>query len=154
MIYFDLDGVIRSLSPTALGYPAPHWWHKKDGKTIVDLINEDLRILTESPPTEYYPIIKELPEINIITHQPEHWKERTTEWISHHFPGKEINIAYVNSPEEKMEYLYDGDYLVEDYPFFKDYSRIILIDRAYNGQAAAPVRIYQPEELRKCLKPL
>lgn len=46
----------------------------------------------------------------------------------------------------------EGDLLVEDYPFFNDYSKIILIDYPYNRNVTGEVaRVKNPDELRALL---
>lgn len=146
MIYFDLDGVIRDLSTKALGCPATHWHHKVDGKTVVDCIREDLGLLLRADPTEYYPLIKTLPAITIITCQPQEWRNYTTAWVDHHLDNVQ-DLIYVDRAEDKLPYLYHGDWLVEDYPFYASYDQIILIDRPYNKNAPAEVRVCNPETL-------
>ena len=48
--------------------------------------------------------------------------------------------------------LYIGGLLVEDYPFFNDYSKIILIDYPYNRNVTGEVaRVKNPDELRALL---
>lgn len=151
MIYFDLDGVIRNLCGIDRGN-WQRWDDRIDGKTVVDYVNSDLSLLYQAPTTEYYPVICELQRINIITCQPESWRPYTMAWISIHNERGNISVQFVSHADEKLALLNEGDLLVEDYPLFEDYSKIVLIDYPYNQNVKGEVaRIKTPDELRRFL---
>jgi hypothetical protein len=152
--FFDLDGVIRHLvrgvhpdfNPLTYNDPLPN------GYDFCKYIDKNLDILATAPVTPYYDVIRKLPELQIITFQPEKWKPKTIRWIDRHLADQHVSVHFVNSPAEKMQFLTNGHKLVEDYPFFKDYSKIILIDWPYNQNVAAPfMRISDPNKLAEVI---
>jgi hypothetical protein len=149
MIYFDLHGVISNLSKAVFGFEPPSWHYKIKNENLLDKVEADVNLLECCPPTEYYDIISELQFIFIISSQPEHWREKSDNWLWNHFNPENVFRKYVNSPQEKLDILKPGDLLVEDYPFFKDYSQIILIDRLYNQKVKTDRRVKTPAELRE-----
>lgn len=70
------------------------------------------------------------------------------------YPGKQ-KLYYDrvrNGRCEKCSKPTNGHKLVEDYPHFKDYSRIILIDWPYNQNVANPfMRISDPKKLAEVI---
>jgi hypothetical protein len=129
---FDLDGVLRDLSGNFLEQSPEVWHWFKEGKDIYDYINADLTVLATSKPTKFYHLVADLPQVNIITSQPKNWRPYTTEWICNHFENN-VSVKFVDSPEEKLEILErENACIFEDYPNFKDYSRVYLIDYPYN----------------------
>jgi hypothetical protein len=134
MIYFDLDGPIRDLIAVVHNGKAPLSWDQATpyGTGFLEYVDNNLDILTEAPATEYYNIIKELPFVTILTHQPKTWIPYTEDWINKYFKKGEYNVHFVNHPEEKFDFLKEGDILVEDYPMFKSYSQIALVEYPYN----------------------
>ncbi len=151
---FDLDGVIRDLNTPAFGYEPPEWNHKPNGKDLVDIMNEKLYCLASAPPTEYAGVIKAhisaTPGVTkIITCQPEHWKRFAVYWLESYFAEilHKIDIFFVDSIQEKLQMLFDNETLIEDYPYFYDFEKIILIDRAYN-QGVGKRRVKSPGELK------
>lgn len=150
MIHFDLDGVIRDLCKSTLGKQPTSWFQKIDGKDICQIIEENLDVLVNSKPTEYYESIVKLKKISIITAQPIHWREKTKNWILDHFKYNDIYLTFVEDGKKKLELLGENDIIVEDFPLFDDYSKVCLIDRPYNREVKGEVlRIYKPEELQK-----
>lgn len=136
-LVFDLDGVFRELNlylkeKYSVPYPTD-WFDKFKGRDIFEWARvDDYHILIEAPPTKYLDVVKRyIKEPEIWTCQPEDWKPYTNEWIDFHI-GK-CKVIYMTS-EEKRERLdkENGCILVEDYPLFTNYDRIILIDRPYN----------------------
>ena len=114
-----------------------------NGQAFCEYIDDRLDILINAPATKFCATIKRNfidREIHFLTHQPMHWRPKTAHWIFEHFP-KSINIIhFVNSPQEKMAYLESNDLLIEDYPFFEDYSKIVLIDWPYNQNVKNPYK--------------
>jgi len=138
--YFDLDGVLRDLSGNFLEQSPEVWhWHK-DGKDIWDFVNADIEVLANSKPTIYYPLVANLPHINILTCQPNNWRPPTTEWICRHFTNN-VSVTFVEKPEEKLAILEkENAFIFEDYPQFTDYSRVYLIDHPYNRAVTGYVK--------------
>lgn len=132
MLYWDVDGVVRDLTGQFMDEPCDYWDKTSSGDTVIGTIDKNLQLLVNAKPTIYYDIAKKVPNISFITSQKESWRTYTTEWINKYFK-EHGDIIYVNDPAEKLSYLNKKDYLVEDYPFFSNYSQIILIDRKCNS---------------------
>lgn len=149
MIYFDLDGVIRDLCKAYFGFQPNIWDCGLKEKILLDPSP-----LLKAPPTEYYPVIKEIfkdRKIYIITFQlSEEAKKYTFSWIKNHF--RNSKVIFVNSPEEKISILKKGDILIEDFPLFhqKDFigKTLVLIDKPYNQSSFCHIRIFSPVGLK------
>ncbi len=152
MIYFDFDGVIRDLC-TAIGQPFDSWDTLIDGKTFVDYIDDNLHLLLDAPPTEYYSVINNYSkDIVIMTCQPELWRPSYEKWIDAYFSNRNVKTIFVENISDKMRLLQKEDFLVDDYPRFNDYSQVILIKRVYNRFVkGAYMETKYPEELQKFL---
>lgn len=146
-IFFDLDGVIRNLT-AGIGYD-PQSWNEPlpDGSNLYQFVNKNPNILLSAPPTEYWPLLCEK-EITIFTCQPDLWVQNTLIWISIYL--KNATTVIFQKPEDKLKVL-NSAFLVEDYPFFKDYSNIILIDRPYNRNVNCCRRVQTTQELENFL---
>lgn len=137
-IYFDLDGVLRDLCAgisNHRGYPYdPQSWNEYCGRglTLCEYIDLHKSILLDAPATEYLSTIVEMVQSpEILTCQPLPWIPYTRFWIERNIPG--ATVRWCCCPEEKLDILErENAVIVEDYPFFKDNSRIIMIDRPYN----------------------
>ena len=141
MLWFDLDGVLRDLQVAIWGHNAPCWDYAPDGLGLVEIINQDRTLLLSAPPTKYYPAIAQLSEIVILTHQQEGWKNLAEFWVRRYLPDY-TRIIFVRKPEDKFNYLtFDDDILVDDYPFFKSYEKVALVDYPYNQQCDCRIRI-------------
>lgn len=151
-IFWDLDGVLRDICTPAFGGNPHNWNHKNEyGKHILDIIEEDLCILAYSPPTEYFEyIVDTFSPLYIVTNQKKHWKPFTWQWLHNNMLDKPFEVIY-HKPKDKLLFIEDN-ILVEDYPLFEDYSNIILIDREYNKETKAPVRVRNIKELDKAIK--
>ena len=141
---FDLDGVIRWLT-----FYRSEWTLQWESN-VVNEVNDNMHYLLEAPPTEYYPVINELPELTILTHQPEDWKPLTELWIEKYLP--QATTIYVENAEDKLRHL-NGSILVEDNPTLpkEAYGRIVLVDRPYNQGVECYKRVFTPEELREVI---
>jgi hypothetical protein len=155
-VYFDLDGVMRNTFKYVMG-KTPQVWdcHMDDGQHVMDYINANLHVLEDAPPTALLPIILTVPRLCILTVQPEAWKPYTRRWLAKHV-GREglYHVMWFDSPEAKLEFVMTRNekvWLVEDYPFFTDYSRIALVDWPYNRRAMAINRFRSPMDLHKFL---
>jgi len=145
--FFDLDGVLRSLT-AACGYDPQSWNEICHGLPVCEYINRNLGLLVSAPETEYCHLVAEK-EITVLTVQPLHWIPYTRFWIEDHLPL--ATVKWCQHPSEKLEYMQEGDLLVEDYPHFSDYSKIIVIDRPYNRTVKPYKRVRTPEELKGIL---
>ena len=152
MIYFDLDGVLRDLCGLHSG-PAIEWSAKIKGRSLKEHLEKYPEDLLASKKTKFFDLISARENISIISHQPMFWRSWTDRWLARHFGRREITVIYVPSGGDcKLEYLKPGDWLVEDYPMFSDYSRIALIDYPYNRHVKAPVRISRKVDLHAFLQ--
>lgn len=155
MIYFDLDGVIRDLAMGVCGYVPNSWDEKINGMGIVELINGSLELLTTSPPTKYYNIIKELfPHPHIVTLQTESWKMLTLQWLHNYFDGH--HVRFVEEFSHKLD-IVGADLIVDDYPFFDKqfYKQVILVRYPYNENVKEEdcyAVVSSENELREVLK--
>lgn len=157
-IVSDLDGVIRDINiPLAKRYKVPYpsvWdWRFKE-KGIFDWIETDnYRSLISAPKTEYGEVIEEtLDDIFILTSQPPSWRRYTRFWLTCRMRTS-VDLMFI-SHSEKATFLEDNPdtWLIEDCPNFKDYSRIILINRPYNQEVKCKNRVKTPKELKLKIK--
>ena len=153
MIYFDFDGVIRNLTGVIPDLNFTDWDTLIKGEPFIEYFNDNLNLLLEAPPTEYYPVIKAYDkDIIIITKQDNNWKDAFWQWIMIYFPDREIEVIFVEHINDKLKYLASDDLLIDDYPKFDDYSQVILIKRSYNRNVEnAFLTINCPEQLQKFL---
>jgi hypothetical protein len=151
-IYWDLDGVLRDLSKIVFGKDPTEWGAKTDDRlSIFDAIRKDPRLLIDAPTTEYLPVALKQKSVHILTCQPDNWKTLTELWIATHLKDIDVLITFSETSQGKLAMLEGGDYLIEDYPLFSDYKNIILIDRAYNRNVNAPIRVHTPEQLERII---
>lgn len=152
---FDLDGVLRHLSPL-LGREPSHWDEPAtNGQSVLEFFEERPWLLMEAPTLPYLDVVnRNLKEIKIITCQPPRWVEPTLNWIRDHLKGPEVTTIIVSEPMEKFGWLGPEDILVEDYPRFpaEQYRRIAMVDWPYNRGIDAFMRITSPEQLEWALR--
>jgi len=160
VIFFDLDGVIRDLCGAVFKNEPENWEWEEEGEDLYTKVSRDLSALERAKPTEYYPLVLSLGFVFILSSQPKEWRIFTTRWLDFWFnqneaftsSGGEMYYRFVDSPRDKLRIIRPGDVLVEDYPYFNDYSQIILIDRKYNRNVENPRRrVKTVEELREAL---
>jgi len=154
-IYFDLDGVLRSLADGIGGMKLKTWDDlAPNGQTFCGYIDDRLEVLLEAPRTKYFDVITGNGPIDIVTYQAPYWRPNTVEWVARNIPGK-YTLTFVDSMEGKLKYLERG-FLVEDYPKFprEAYDRIVLIDYPYNRGIDALARVKRPWELETILQVL
>jgi len=152
-LYWDLDGVLRDLTKLVFKHIPQDWYHKENNEDIFEKINKDLTVLKKSPATEFYKVAIKFPFIKILTCQPEHWKPFTKQWIEKHFSSIVHSVKYLNHQEEKINIIKNENaFLIDDFPFFSDYSRVILIDYPYNRNVRAKIRIRNSKQLDELLK--
>jgi len=157
-VVWDLDGVVRDLNGYIVqiyGGKYPDKWDYvyATGKNIYDTINENLDILTNSPPTAYCTVLKKhYSNPEIWTSQPKKWQEATMSWICKHI-GEGCTVKFYKTADKERELEQNEDLvLVEDSPNFKNYDRIILIDRPYNQKVKSVFRIYGTKHLNNMLE--
>ena len=157
-ITFDLDGVLRdiiSYLEARYNIKIEEWDWKHNGEDIYKLIKKDgYKALTDAEPTNYLKsIIKNFDFLEIWTNQPDEWLPYTNKWIDENIRKNIGCEVYILSGEQKEELLeYNGIYLVEDYPNFKNYEKIILVDRLYNRNVGCKHRVKNGKELIKKIK--
>lgn len=147
-IYFDLDGVTRSLLKEQ---NRENWDDEINGLSVDDYVNQNLNVLVDALPTEYYDVIKEYSPISFITCQKKLWIPYTEKWLNKYF--EKFSVIYTSTSTEKFKYLSKLDYIVEDHPKLDGYyDKVILIDRPYNQHVNCKKRVRKPEELKYYLE--
>jgi hypothetical protein len=140
-IYFDLDGILRDLHTGVTGtspYKIYNWeWTNDDGMGFLDVVNNDLSLLLTAKPTKFFKAIMECTEnLVILSHQAKEWRSNTTQWIYNNICipyDKRVNIIYVDSPKEKLNFVENKHtILIDDYPFFERYTHVFLVCYPYN----------------------
>lgn len=162
-IFYDIDDVCRDLNTEVFGKEKPTSWNSKtkDGMSCIEKVNSDLDILLRCKPTKYFDTIinfcKEHGDtISLLSTQPKEWQENTNIWISRYIVPKikTVEVIYSKDSADKLTYLKEGDWLVDDSPNFPDYSQIILVDELYNQNIKADIRVKNPKELKEILERL
>lgn len=151
-IYWDLDGVLRDLCVQVFGKHADSWDQlSEDGRSLMDVIDDDLTLLFTAPELEYANIAREFAPLHILTVQPDHWRKQTGDWVDKHFYG--AKLKFLNKAEDKLKFLESGTrVLIEDYPKFTSYNNIILVDRPYNRCVKNVQRVTSPLGLMNALR--
>lgn len=159
-IWIDLDDVLRDLNSEVFGEEKPTDWNSKtkDGMTLMEKVNSDLDILIRCKPTKYFDTIINFCKehgnsISILSTQSKEWQENTNTWINRYIVPKikTVEIIYSKDSEDKLTYLKEGDWLVDDSPNFPDYSKIVLIAEFYNQHIKTDVRVKNTKELEEVL---
>jgi len=151
VIFWDLDGVLREFGTYILGYEPSHWNATRDGKTVIEIVNEHPEICAYCPETKYLKIVNEyMDKITIMSNQLPSWMAFTNRWLNRHIKIP-YEVIYTNGPQEKLAMLKPGDFIVEDYPCFSDYSQVALINYAYNKHLDVPIRIFDTRQLEEFL---
>lgn len=153
MLYFDLDGVIRNLNTPVYGSDPDFYGQPINGKNFIDYVNDGrIDILTKAPMTEFAEIIISMHKkynqtLNIYTYQIPSWRPSTTSWILDNLKGIGKSVKFANTAAEKPNHLKKDDTLVEDFPYFNDYSQIVLINHKYNTGTPVKTRINTPKDM-------
>jgi len=158
MIYFDIDGCFRDLEKEAYGEESSEWNELHNGMKLLEYIEKDPYILLRSPETEYCEALRSLnlsPIRFITAHKKPLWQYNTLLWIKEHF-GTNVDVQFSYNAYTKMNKLKDEDFLVEDFPKFKEETlkRIILIDKKYNRGCVPFIRITNPDQFIKVVREL
>lgn len=156
-VVFDVDGVVRNLGYVTEYFKIPKlkdWCWKYKSKDIYGWVKMNYNLLVECPSTKYLDVIKEYKngsKLEFWSYQPKDWRPYTLKWLKSRF-GNDFKIRYLK-PLEKYARLQKckDTILVEDYPEFPNYDRIVLIDRYYNKHSPAKIRIKTKEELKDFL---
>jgi hypothetical protein len=151
--------VIRDLYTavtTAFNFKIDSWNWKYKGKDIYDLAREKPEIVSDAPATKYLDTINSFVNghIELWSHQPDDWKLYTHLWLRQHLKsGIDMDVRYL-TPKEKYRALLreKNAILIDDYPYFDSYKRIITIDQPYNQKTKASVRVKTVEELKTVLE--
>lgn len=151
MIYWDLDGVLREFGTYILGYEPNRWDATRDGKTVIQIVNENPEICMKCPPTKYLQIVNEyMDKIIVLSNQLPSWIPFTNKWLNNNIEIS-YEVKYTRNAGQKLSLLKKCDILVEDFPNYSDYSQIALIDYAYNRHLDVPVRISTTKDLERFL---
>jgi hypothetical protein len=153
MIYFDLDEVIRDLSHILYGRRPSKYDTLIDGKSVIDYVNENPILCEQARPAEYLDLLNSRQIGYILSAQPHIWRPYTNRWIDKHITIP-CFAKYVLSPDEKLLFLWENDWLVDDSPQFSNYDQIILVDRPYNQDIDCEYRVKTPNELKQLLSKL
>lgn len=152
-IFFDLDGVLRNLHKIVWGFEPLEYDSRINGKTLIDIVDNDLQILERAEPTELVPIVQKMTEVKIITNQPPHWRPYTMRWLNKYFFNNSLGIMYADV-DGKKEFIrrYEDVILIDDHPELAGIERVITYDRMYNRDKVAWIRLRKPQELYKILE--
>ena len=156
-IAWDLDGVLRELNiylQKKYNIPYPKkWGWEHEGKNIFDWAKQDnYEICFKAPPTEYVEIYRIFTKgSEIWTCQPELWRKNTLKWIKKYLGNCKVKFLTTEEKREELDKNTDC-LLVEDNPNFKNYDRILLIDRPYNRRIKNVVRIKNVSDFANILK--
>lgn len=154
-IVFDLDGVIRDMDKKIFqlyGFHIIHWFWEYKKLDVYGLAKKNYSIVRDAPPTKYYSIIKKYyPCPEIWTYQLSDWQKYTLVWLSRHFIKYKIRFL---TPYQKYLELrrLRRIWLVDDFPGYSHYNKIILIDRPYNRCINAPMRVKTIRQLEDLIK--
>lgn len=151
-LFIDIDGIVRDIHIPAMKKPAQVWAVKIKGVSFVDYVTKHIdEILPNCKKAEYYDVVKEwiglasYVNLEFLSCQPESWIPYTEKWLHEHFPG--MPYQFVGTPEEKLGIVRKNNaWLIDDYPNFSDYSKVIIADKPYNQKSKGNVRVRDKEE--------
>ena len=152
--FWDVDGVMKRLDYLVLGKDANTWEETRNGKNVIELVNENPEIVLQAEATEYVDRINQLyrgKTLHIITSQRPTWRPYNEKWLYLHLKCA-FDIQYTNNARDKLRLLKPGEYLIDDSPLFPDFRQVILIDKKYNRHLMVPTRVHNPDALEACLK--
>ena len=160
-LVWDIDGVLRDLNKgLRLRYKLPYpiiWdWKDKDGFDVYDYVNKDLTVLEEAPPTKFVSVLQKYlgkdKYIELWSNQPDSWKPYTIRWLNKYF--NKYDIKYFTPIEKEFNLLISEKnmLLVDDYPRFKNYDYVIVVDQPYNQHVICRGRLKHVRQLKDILK--
>ena len=146
-IFIDIDNVIRDIDTAVFGRRQRHWRIEVAGLTFMEYVERNIdKILPNAPECEYcVPLRGWLDlfgsgDLCFLSSQPDLWLPYTEQWLAERFPN--VPKMFVKQAEDKLPIIEkENAILIDDYPSFSSYERIVLIDRPYNKQVEAPRRI-------------
>lgn len=153
-LFFDIDGVVRDLEHAVFGRRCEKWEETVDGRmSFVEYVCKNSHVLMKAGPAKFYHDVRMVcdlfgPEsVTFLSSQHEEWLNYTDAWLQLHFPG--CRKIYVSSPEQKLILLEQvNGILLDDYPSFSDYSRVVLVDHVYNREVDKSVtRVREPGDI-------
>jgi len=156
IIYFDIDGVLRALDKELWGSERKSWdGNFVGGVDVCTFLDAHPEVLFSAPPTEYLKSVKNFYTfygftLYLMSYQTENWRSNTEKWLKKHLNGIKYKVTYVTNLEDKLKLLRNNDLLIEDYPNFSDYSKIIIVDRKYNRHVKG-VRVKTAKQLLNLL---
>jgi hypothetical protein len=145
-IFFDIDGVIRRLDLACFGYEPSRWDEKNnDGLNVLQIVNKDPSICERCNPSEYLNFINSLDKAVFLSNQLVKWIPYTDRWLNRNVTTC-YEVIYTNN--NKFEYMdLEKDFIFDDYPLFDNYNNVMLVDRKYNKDTIAPIRIKNLEDM-------
>ena len=149
-VYIDVDNVIRDLESAVFGKPAEKWYNKVGDIHFVEYVTANKeKVLTDTPECEYCEALQKWLKVvdpiglAFLSCQPDEWQPYTEKWLKKRFPG--MIYIFTKKPEDKLLVVDSQDgILIDDYPLYKDYSRIAIVDRLYNQNIKSACRIKGP----------
>ena len=154
-VFWDIDGVLRDLCGIVWGSEPEEWTNEFKGINIYDFVKlKDYRPLVEAESFEFIQVARSMPEVFILSCQPVEWRKYTEEWLKRNFSDNRLFLCFVEEIEEKINFLNKAKdfFLIDDYPFFSDYSKVILIDKLYNRIVENPFkRVYNIDDLKEVI---
>jgi len=170
LLFWDIDGVLRSLDKAVLGVEADKWDIKINGLSFIDYVSQNKELLYLASTNKYYNVLMNIKNLDylenkILSCQPPTWRNYTLKWLKK-YNLNDLETIFVDNIENKLVELvkarekYDKVYLIDDYPFndfdviFVLRDSLILIDKKYNRKTYSTIRIKKPCELESFIKSL
>ena len=101
-VIFDLDGVLRDLCGVVWGEYPSKWVNTYKGINLYEYVKKhNYKPLLIAKPLPYIFVALSLPEVRILSCQPEDWREYTKKWLKQYFKNKIVFYTFVDTPEEK-----------------------------------------------------
>ncbi len=128
--YYDVDGVVRDLVST-VGLQDCDSWECMKQKHFVYIKQNPIDCIVNAPPHQDV-----VDFINRRETKPHFLTgNRSAEKYNRLFLDRffdDYDLTFSNGMEDKLSYLGENDRLFDDYPFFSDTSKIILVPRKWN----------------------
>ena len=133
-LFIDIDGVIRDIGCRS---KVSTWGAKIHGLGFVEYINKNLHLLKCPEVGPYFSVLQEWlkladsSNLTFLSCQPENWQPYTEVWLEKHFPG--VVYTFTETPNDKLQIVSAArGYLIDDYPRFESFDRVITVDCKYN----------------------
>ena len=144
-VYWDLFGVLCAVYHTD--------WETWE-ELVVDAVPP--KDILNFPPTEYLEVALKTTQhtLRVLSICPEPWKPYVAEWMSKWVgTSKHYKLEFYDKPYEKIKRMWEEkSVIIEDYPKFRGYKRVVLVRRKYNekirdsscfGTARTPKELYE-----------